>query len=597
MALLRQAFIFLVIAVIVSYYIKLGPFKHGSGEDESIDDEYDYIIVGGGTAGSVLAARLAEDKDQQVLLVEAGGHFEESPLSSIPFLSFGLQHSKHDWAYYTTPQECSHFGFNERRGFWPLGRILGGTSIINFMQYTRGSKYDFDDWALNGCPEWSYKHVLPYFLKSEDVMIESLKSSDYHSMGGPMAVSNEGVTHLDELFMLAHQDLGHAVTDYNGDNQIGVGRAQVNIRNGVRSSPAIEFLVKNTERKNLHIALNTFVSKVEIKEKTATGVSVIRNGRKIFIKARKEIILSAGAINTPQILMLSGIGPKEQLNEVGIKLVKDLPVGKNLQDKMAILMFTKINSSISITMDIAGSFWTKLKYILLGKGVLATTGTAAQGFFYIDETNKENTSPDIQMEFLRMLIPFNAFNYKDEISTEYFAGNADVHGFTIILFNSHPKSRGVIKLRSSDPFESPDIDPRYLSDSSDVRLLLAGVRMWERFIETPTMQSLNASVDQMKLTFCSQHQFRSDEYWECYIRHVAVTSYQPCCTVKMGAESDPTSVVDPQLRVKGIKGLRVADASIFPNTTSGFAAAPVVMVAEKLADIIRDTDSVKQFRK
>ena len=595
MGLFRQATIVLVIGLFVTYLTQTGPFRqHESAMFSSLDQEYDYIVVGGGTAGSLLAVRLAEHKVNKVLLIEAGGHFEENPLFSIPAASFALLNSEHDWAYYTVPQKFSHLGTNERRGFCPRGRVLGGTSSINFLMYVRGSRYDFDSWEDNGCTGWSYKDVLPYFLKSEDVQIDEFKSSRYHSSGGRIAVSNGTITPLAEVYMKAGIELGYNITDFNED-QHGFARQQINVRNGVRSTPAFEFLRKSSVNNNLHVSLRSFVSKIEITNKMATGVFVIKNGRKLLIKARKEVIISAGAINSPQILMLSGIGPKEHLKEMGIKLIQDLPVGQNLQDHMALLMLSKINSTASINADVRESFWTRLQYMLFGKGPLSVSGCDGTAFMYTDGIEKRNTADDIQIELLSLLLPYEAF-YKQEIAEEFSIKSSNTHGFTAAVFNTHPKSRGEIRLKSNDPFDYPDIDPKYLSDPRDVHELVAAMKQWENFIETPAIQSLNATVDQMKLPVCSNHEFRSSAYWECFIRHMALTAFHPCCTVKMGATTDPSAVVDPQLRVKGISGLRVADASVFPTITSGNIAASVMMVAEKLADIIRGVYSVQEIR-
>lgn len=594
MGYLEQATFVLVLALFVTYYMymRTGVSKRST----SIDDEYDFIIVGAGSAGSVLASRLSEDKDSKVLLVEAGGHFDESMQFTVPALAFSLQNTQYDWAYYTVPQKHSHFGLKERRGILPRGRVLGGTSMINFLQYTRGSKHDFNEWASSGCTGWSYKEVLPYFLKSEDIQIDDLEASPYHSKGGPIAVSGGRVTPLADFYINAGKDLGYEPTDYNGEEQHGIGRVQVNIRNGVRSTPATEFFANNFERTNLHVAIRSFVTKVEIKNKIATGVFLIREGRKTFVKARKEVIISAGAINSPQILMLSGIGPEKHLKEIGIEPIQDLPVGQNLQDHMVLLMPSTINSSISVTRNVAENFWSKLKYSLFGKGPLSFCGTDGNFFFHRDESKKGITYPDIQLEFLSFLIPQNAFNYKDQIAKENIVYDHNVHGFTIAVFNTHSKSKGEIKLKSDDPFDYPDIDPNYLSDISDVEDLKAGLKLWEKFIETPSMQKLNVRVDQAKLSHCSQHNFRSDEYWECYIRHMAVTGYHPCCTARMGPVADPSSVVDLKLQVKGIKGLRVVDAAVFPNVTSGNIQAPIIMIAEKIADSIRGKDTVTELR-
>ena len=596
MGFIQQATIVLLIAFSVSYFTKSGPFRQTNILTDHLDDEYDYIVVGGGSAGSVVASRLSEDKDKKVLLLEAGGHWDENPMLHIPVKWLDLENTVHDWEYYTEPQNVSCLGLKGRRSFWPRGRVLGGSSMLNAVQYTRGSRYEFDQWAANGCTGWSYKDVLPYFLKSEDIQIDELKSSKYHSTGGPLAVSGGRVTPLSDAYMKAGEELGWQISDYNGADQEGFSRIQVTVRKGMRSSTGVEFLSNTADRDNLHIALRSHVSKIEITNKKATGVYVIRDGRKLFIKARKEVVLSAGAIGSPQVLMLSGVGPKAHLEELGIEVIADLPVGQNLQDHQMAFMFTRINQPYSLTKNLQESLISKLKYNFFGTGPLSIGGSDGSAFFYIDESNRGKTYADIQFMLFSAFIHGNYFKFTDEVAQEHLAPTPNDEGFNTVISPTHPKSRGTIKLRSTDPFDYPIIDPQYLTDKRDIQEFIAGIRKWEKFMETPAMEKLGVNTEQSKYSFCSQHKFRSDAYWECYVRHLAVTVYHHSCTCKMGAVNDPSSVVDPKLRVKGIKGLRVVDASIFPNVTSGNTNAPIIMAAEKVADLIRGIDSVKRFR-
>ena len=586
-----------VFSIVVAYFMMWGTFKKTSILINELDDEYDYIVVGGGAAGSVLASRLSEDKDKKILLLEAGGHFDENPNFAYPIEWPSLLSTKHDWGYYTEPQEFSNFGFVGNRSYWPRGRVLGGSATINLMQYTRGSRYDFDEWASNGCTGWSYEEVLPYFLKSEDIQIDELKDSKYHGSGGPVAVSGGRATPLADLYMQAGQELGYKVTDYNGEDQEGFNYIQVTTRNGLRSNAGINYLENTADRKNIHIATNSFVTKVDIKDKEARGVYVIRRGRKYYIRARKEVILASGAINSPQILMLSGIGPKDHLTEMGIDIVADLPVGQNLQDHQNIFIPSRINSSLSITDNVKNSLWTKLKFSLFGKGPLTVSGSDGSAFLYLDESNRGKRSVELQIVFFSAYLHDNFLNLKNELVDEYYGKHGNIEGFTTILVSTRPKFRGELKLKSKDPFDYPSLNPRYLSNPEDVTELIGGLRIWEKLMQTRTMKSLAVDLDEAKISFCSQYEFRTDAYWECFIRHLATTSYHPCCTVKMGADQDPTVVLDPQLRVKGIKGLRVVDTSVFPNVTVGNTQAPTIMIAEKIADVIRGIDSVLDIRK
>ena len=339
------------------------------------------------------------------------------------------------------------------------------------------------------------------------------------------------------------------------------------------------------------------MTKIEIQNKRATGVYVIRNGRKVFIKATKEVIVSGGVITSPQLLILSGIGPQEHLNELGIEVKVNLPVGENLQDHLTVLLPTTINQSLSIRKQERESLWTKLEYMLLGQGPMSIGGSDGQAFLYIDESNRGKKPPDIQLFMVSS--PFNAdhFGFKDDVRDRYGTSNPDTHGFLVGAATTRSKSRGVIRLRNIDPFDHLNIDPQFLSEQEDLKTLVAGIRLWERFIETQTIKSIGASVDQLKNKFpvCSQHKFRSDAFWECVVRHVGLSSHHQCCTCKMGATSDPTTVVDPELRVKGISGLRVADVSVFPGVVSGNTQAPTVMIAEKISDMIRGIDTVKDI--
>ena len=560
-----------------------------------LDAEYDYIIVGAGSAGSVLAARLSEDQDKTVLLLEVGKTFDNNPLFHVPMYAAKLQHTEYDWEYYTEPQKFSQLGLNENRGYMPRGKVLGGTNMLNYLQYTRGSKYEFDEWSKNGCIGWSYKDVLPYFLKSEDILIEDLKTSPYHSSGGPLAVSDGKATPLADLYIRAGKEAGYNCVDYNGADQEGLSYIQLSSRNGVRSSSSKEMLKDIGDRKNLHIAVESFVTKIEIQEQRAVGVQVIRKLRKSSIYARKEIIVSAGAINSPQVLMLSGIGPKEHLQDIGIPVKADLPVGQNLQDHQVVPLFTKINGAYGITESNRESMWSKVQYRVFGTGPLSVTGEAT-GFFYAEDSMRGKDSADVQFVLWSLLPHDNIYNYKDEVAKEILAKGPNENGFFTIVRITHPKSTGIIKLRSVDPYEHPFIDPKYLTKQDDIDGFIAGIRIWEKVIETTTMRTLGAQIEQANVSFCSEHEFRSDDFWECYTRHLAVNAYHQSGTCKMGAEDDRTAVVDPHLRVKGIKGLRVVDASVFPSVTSGNTNAPVIMVAEKISDDIRGTDSVFEIR-
>ena len=293
--------------------------------------------------------------------------------------------------------------------------------------------------------------------------------------------------------------------------------------------------------------------------------------------------------------MLSGIGPREHLEELGIDVVADLPVGENLQDHLMVFAFSPMNRDIGIKLNEALSVKSLMKYYLFGRGILTTGGSGVNAFLCANTNKTTDCATDIQIAFYASYLYDNFFGYSDEIAKEYLT-ITESPGFTSVIYLNDPRSKGTIKLKSTDPFDYPLIDPQYLEDERDVQTLIRVIRIWEKLIETPTMQKIGASVNDMKLSFCSQHAFQTDDYWECVIRHVGYTVYHPTGTCKMGSKNDKTAVVDPELKVRGIKGLRVVDASVMPNVTSGNTNAPVIMIAEKAADMIRGVDSVDHLK-
>ena len=587
-----------LLAAILYYYSEMLLQSNIPSVDtvKNVDDTYDYIIIGAGSAGFVLASRLSEDKHARVLLLESGGDYTENSSYHVPLSWFQLQNTSVDWQYYTVPQRYSMFGYKNNQCPWSRGKVLGGSSVINALLYVRGNPKDFDEWADGGCTGWGYKDVLPYFLKSEDILTEELKDSKYHNAGGYLGVSTENVYDITGEWLQAGRELGYKIVDYNGESQVGFGRAQYTIRSGTRSSTSVEFLGKAAQgRSNLHISLRSHVTKINIENEEANGVYFVKDNRKYYVKASKEVIVSAGTVNSPQILMLSGVGPREHLKELGIDIVADLPVGKNLQEHLMFFAFSPMNQDIGLSSSQVSSLKSKIQYYLFGSGVLSTTGIGANAFFCTNTNETADCNTDIQIALYATYIYDNIPGYTDEVAKEYLA-DTDSLGFTTVICLNDPKSKGTIKLKSKDPFDYPLIDPHYLEDKRDVQAVIRGIRFWEKMIETASMQKIGATVKDMKLSFCSEHAFQTDEYWACVIRQVAFTEYHSTGTCKMGSKNDDTAVVDSELKVRGIKGLRIVDASVMPNVTSGNINAPVIMIAEKAADMIRGIDSVKHLK-
>ncbi|XP_067676235.1 alcohol dehydrogenase [acceptor]-like [Haliotis asinina] len=576
-----------ILAILVSVFVLRENDKGVLSPD--LRTSYDYIIVGAGSAGSVLASRLSENGHVTVLLIEAGGDDRNQETLDVPVLVGLNQKGIFDWAYLTEPQQHAHSGLTEKRGAWPRGKVLGGTSQLNYMQYVRGHRHDYDNWAANGCEGWSYQDVLPYFKKSEDIQIERLKNSEYHGHWGPLIVTETHAIPAADYFVKAGIELGYKETDYNGENQEGFSRSQVSVGNGERMSTSKRFLWPVIDRPNLHVLANSHVTKVMIENKKAVGVEYIKDNRMHRTRASKEVILSAGAIGSPQLLMLSGIGPKKHLEEMKIPVQANLPVGENLHDHLLVPTMSTIQKPVSLTEKKRDSTLTLLEYRVLKSGFRSSSGGLEAMAFL--KTTSEEPCPDVQVQFY--CVPMdNGIAWMinvDQKIVDHLNLTSAQEGFMALPTLLRPKSVGTIRLRSTNPFEYPVIDPNYLSHPDDVKTLIRGVRVVQKLHQTKAFKEIGAKLNDWRFPTCTTMKYDTDAYWECYIRALAVTVYHPTSTCKMGKPSDPTTVVDPQLRVKGIAGLRVADASIMPAVVSGNTNAPTIMIGEKAADIIKNT--------
>jgi len=531
----------------------------------SLQHTYDYIIIGAGSAGCVMANRLSENSEKTVLLLEAGSR-DTNPWIHVPIGYFKIMHNpKTDWCYVTQKDP----GINNRQLQWPRGKVLGGSSSLNGLLYVRGQKEDYDDWAALGNKGWSYNDVLPYFIKSED---QERGASKYHGVGGPLAVSNIKIRReLCDKFIDAAEQTGIPRNDdSNGASQEGVGYFQLTLnRNGTRCSTAVGFLRPALARENLTVKTHALVQKIEFDGDRAIAIIVSIKGVEHYIKCTGEIVLSAGAINSPQTLMLSGIGDKEELANHDINCVKHIPgVGKNLQDHLQIRTIYKVNKPITLNDEVNNPFkkiGMGIEYALFRTGPLTM---AASQVCIFTKTNKNMQRPDIQYH----LQPLSADKPAD--------GTHKFSAFTASVCQLRPTSVGCIKLKSANASDYPAIHPNYLATKEDQDTAIESIKITRNIMQAPALKPLIASEHEPGI----EHQ--SDAQLLEYARNRATTIYHPTGTCKMG--NDDMAVVVERLRVIGIKGLRVVDASIMPIIVSGNTNAPTIMIAEKAADMIKE---------
>jgi choline dehydrogenase len=519
---------------------------------------YDYIIVGAGSAGCVLANRLTEDSSITVLLLEAG-EADSAQEIHIPAYMPRLSETRFDWDYSTETQPQ----LNNRKLYWPRGKVLGGSSSINAMVYIRGNRRDYDHWAELGNPGWSFSEVLPYFKKAEN---QERGASGYHGIDGPLNVSDlRTVNPMSRAFVQAGVEIGLLLNeDFNGPEQDGVGYYQVTQKQGRRHSTAVGYIHPILTRPNLTLQTQTHVTNLLFEGKRVIGVACVQNGQTQQINMNREVILCGGSVNSPQVLMLSGIGPADDLKALGIAVVVDLAgVGQNLQDHLGVGIHSSATQPISLlnieTME------AMQEYSETATGPLSSNYSEAGAFV---RTRPELLVPDIQYHFLPV-----------SLSVSNLAP-PETHGFMIIPAILYPQSRGSISLSSTDPFEPPIIQPNCLANDADTQVLVAGLKLARRLGETEALAPFRGTET------LPGSQTQSDEDWREFIRAYGGTLFHPVSTCKMG--SDPLAVVDTELRVHGVEGLRVVDASVMPTIVGGNTNAPTIMIAEKAADLIRE---------
>ncbi|AKJ06103.1 choline dehydrogenase [Archangium gephyra] len=518
---------------------------------------HDYVIVGAGSAGCVLAARLSEDPSTRVLLLEAGGGDDRREIH-IPAAFGKLFQTEVDWNYRTEPQP--HLA--GRSLYWPRGKVLGGSSSMNAQMWVRGNPADYDEWARLGNRGWSYRDTLPYFRRAEDCQEGA---SEHTGVGGPMGVSAlRSPNPLTRVFMKACVQAGIPLNPrINPSAQEGSYYTQVSQRRGERCSTASAYLRPAMKRPNLEVRTQAHATGIVVKQRRAMGVRYVQGGLEKTAEARREVLLCGGAVNSPQLLLLSGIGPAEELAALGIPAVADLPgVGRNLLDHLAVAVI--MGARRPITLVSAETPANLLKFLLLRRGMLTSNVAEAHAFL--------RSAPHLEAPDLELIwAPYPYINHGMTRPTE--------HGMSIAAVLLRPRSSGRLTLRSADPMAPPVIDPRYLSEPSDLEVLMTGVRRAQEVFRAPALaQEETVPIDPASGT-------GSDTELTTFIRQKAETLYHPVGTCRMGVEEG--AVVDPELRVRGLEGLRVVDASVMPTLIRGHTNAPTIMIAERAADLLR----------
>lgn len=516
----------------------------------------------------------------------------------IPQMFMSLERTEHDWQFHTevTDKYCRSF---KNGCYWPRGKMLGGSHGINALIYLRGNPEDYDNWHRLGNPTWDWNSVLEYFKKTEHNFNDSFVSyqnQKWHNDQGAMPVGHySDIDNARHIFMDAAKELGYKqVGDFNADETIGFGNLQGTIKNGQRFTTAKSLLAPAKDRKNLHVIKYAHATRIIIDEsKQATGIEfVYKNTQKMMAMTKKEVILTAGAIGSPQLLMLSGIGPKKHLEELKIPVIRDLSVGKNLQDHVIAPILFQFHQSTAQPESMIDLLDDVYNYAIHKKGPLAGVGSV--NFAGLINTENQTGIPDIELQcfnFKRQSMNLEKglqiLGYNENVIKAFVDANEIAEITNVYVELLRPKSTGEIFLKSSNPFDKPRIIPNYFGNDADADTLVRGIQVLTNFLKTKSFKKHEGLLVRIPLADCDQLEYQSIDYWKCYVSHMATTVYHPIGTAKMGPNTDKDAVVDSELRVKGVKGLRVIDASIMPKMVSANTNAATIMIAEKGADFIK----------
>ncbi|KAL9871580.1 glucose dehydrogenase [FAD, quinone] isoform 1-T1 [Glossina fuscipes fuscipes] len=562
--------------------------------------EYDYIVVGAGSAGCVVANRLSE-MNSTVLLLEAGDF--ETLITEVPLLAAITLKTSYNWAYKTDPSPHSCLGLKDGVCYWHKGRGVGGSSLINFLLYSRGHYQDFDLWSKLGNKGWSYNEVLPYFKRSEHFEIEKLKNSRFHGYTGPLNVSYATYkSRILNAFFKWGVEMGYNVIDVNAGQLSGFGKPQATLRNGKRCSTSKAFLQPIINRKNFHLSVRSRVTKIIFKNSlennklVALGVEFVKNNKRFMIKVSQEVILSAGSVASPQLLLLSGIGPAENLRECGVPILNELQVGYNLQDHVVLpgLVFTTNETTVNgRSLLNPRNIW---QYLETGTGVYTIPG-GVDGLAFVSTPGSRFNKNYPNLEIVlgagslssdSLRFTSSTWGLPEEFYQQVFKGLEIKNAFDMQPVLLRPQSRGRVSLKTRNPFAWPKMEGNILQHPDDIATLVEGVEMILQLAETSAMLRVDTKFNQRPFWRCNHLKFASWKYWHCCLRLYASTLQHQVGTCKMGPPNDSEAVVDSQLMVYGVKNLRVVDASIMPTIPAGHPNAIVIMIAEKASDMIKE---------